>query len=118
MHTKEDIEAMNLDISLGVNGIRETSQLRDSAEVRNEVLADLPGTSSFADVFEFLVADQTTDTSVREDHLRQLCRRLPFSRTDGMSVSRRPGSQSFSLPPPLSSRRPFSTDEPRVSSSA
>jgi len=57
MHTKEDIEAMDLNISLGVNGIRETSQLGDPAEIRNEVLADLPGTGSLADVFEFLVVD-------------------------------------------------------------
>ena len=48
---------MDLDISLGVNGIRETSQLRDPAEIRDEVLVNLPGTGSLADVFEFLVVD-------------------------------------------------------------
>ena len=48
---------MDLDISLSVDGIRETSQLRYPAEIRNEVFADLPGTSSLTDVFEFLVLD-------------------------------------------------------------
>ena len=46
---------MDLHISFGINGIREASKLRDPAEVRNKVLVDLSGTSSLADVFEFLV---------------------------------------------------------------
>lgn len=45
---------MYFDISLGVNGIRETSKLGDPAEIRNKVLMDLPGTGSLADIFEFL----------------------------------------------------------------
>ena len=71
MRTKEDIEAVDLDIRLGVNGVRETSKLRDPAEIRDEVLANLSGTSGLADVLEFLVADQTTSTSIQEDHLRR-----------------------------------------------
>ena len=58
---------MNLDISFGVNGIRETSKLRDSTEIRNEVLADLSGTSRLADVFEFLVVDSVTGTGAPRD---------------------------------------------------
>jgi len=58
VHTEEDIEAMDLDISLGVNGVRETSKLRDPAEIRNKILVDLPSTGSLTDVFEFLVADK------------------------------------------------------------
>ena len=56
-HTKKYIEAMDLDICLGVNGIRETSQLRDPAQIRNEVFVDLPSACGLADVFEFLVVD-------------------------------------------------------------
>ena len=45
---------MYFDVSLGVNGIRETSKLRDPAKIRDKVFADLPGTGGLADVFEFL----------------------------------------------------------------
>lgn len=45
---------MYFDICLGVNWIRETGKLGYPAEIRYKVFADLPGTGSFADVFEFL----------------------------------------------------------------
>lgn len=45
---------MHFDVSLSVNGIRETSKLRDPAKVRDEVLVDLSGTSGLADIFELL----------------------------------------------------------------
>lgn len=46
---------MHFDISLGVNWIRETSQLRDPAKIRNEVFADFTGASRLADVFDLLL---------------------------------------------------------------
>lgn len=55
LHTKEDIETVYFYVSLGIYGVRETSELRDPAEVRNKVLADLPGTGGLADIFKFLV---------------------------------------------------------------
>jgi len=45
---------MYFDVSLSVNGIRETSKLRDPAKVRDKVLVDLSGTGGLADIFEFL----------------------------------------------------------------
>ena len=62
---------MDLHISFGVNGIREASKLRNPAKVRNKVLMDLSGTSSLADVFEFLVVGQVAGTDVREVDLRR-----------------------------------------------
>lgn len=56
-HTKEDIEAVHLNIGLGINGVRETSELRDPAKIRNEVFTDFPSTSSLTDVFELLSVD-------------------------------------------------------------
>jgi hypothetical protein len=48
---------MHLDISLGINGVRETSKLRDPAKIRNEVFTDFPSTGGLTDVFEFLLID-------------------------------------------------------------
>ena len=56
---------MNFDVGLSVDWIREAGELRYPAEVRNKVLADLPGTGSFADILKFLVMYQLTETSVR-----------------------------------------------------
>ena len=46
---------MYFDVGLSVNGVRETSKLRDPTKVRDKVLADLPGTGGLADILEFLV---------------------------------------------------------------
>ena len=54
LRTKKNIKAMHFDVSLSVNGIRETSKLRDPAKVRDEVLVDLSGASGLADIFELL----------------------------------------------------------------
>jgi hypothetical protein len=48
---------MYFDICFSVNGVRETSKLRDPAKIRDEVLADLSSTGSLADVFQLLVMD-------------------------------------------------------------
>jgi len=46
---------MHFDVSLSINGIRETSKLRDPAKVRDKVLVDLSGTGGLADILELLV---------------------------------------------------------------
>ena len=55
LRTKENIKAMHFDVSLSINGIRETSKLRDPAKVRDKVLVDLSGTGGLADILELLV---------------------------------------------------------------
>jgi hypothetical protein len=46
---------MYFDVSLSVNGIRETSKLRNLAKIRDKVLVDFPGAGGLTDIFEFLV---------------------------------------------------------------
>lgn len=62
---------MYFDVSLSIDGVRETGKLRDPAEIRDKVLADIPSTGRLADIFEFLVMRKQLSQVHKEIGLRQ-----------------------------------------------
>lgn len=52
--TEENVEAMDLDVGFRVDGVGEAGKLRDSTQVREEVLRNLASTRSAVDIFRVL----------------------------------------------------------------